>query len=81
MLFSYSGPILMYNEFEKKKNARPWIYVWLTVFENNRKSLIQHSTFTSRVDKSTVLPERSISIEKKMVRNAQISKFKCDIFE
>ena len=25
-----------------KKNARPWIYVWLTVFENNRKSLIQH---------------------------------------
>ena len=38
MLYSYSGPILMYNEFEKKCKA---LNLWLIhEFENNRKSLI-----------------------------------------
>ena len=45
------------------------------MFENYRKRLIQHLQACSQ----TVLPERSILIGQKLVKNAKIEKFKCDI--
>ena len=39
----------------------------ITMFENDRKSLIQHETFGQ-----TVLPDRSLLIGQKLVKNAKI---------
>ena len=53
------------------------------MFENHRKSLIQHcerSELHLHLEwTKTVLPDRSILIEQKLMENAKIQKFKCDI--
>ena len=76
------------------KNGGALIYIYFyTVFENHRKSLIQHcersdlrlhwsilaSFWKPTACGQTVLPDRSILISQKLVENAKIQKFKCDI--
>ena len=46
------------------------------MFENDRKSLIQHETFGQ-----TVLPDRSLLIGQKLVKNAKIDENKMRQFE
>ena len=80
-------------------------FIIYTVFENHRKSLIQHcerselrlhfewtkvnwkcqkwsilaSFWKPEASGLTVLPDRSFLIRQKLVENAKIKKFKCDI--
>ena len=80
MLFSYSGPILMYNEFEKKMQG-------LEFMSDSRclKTIEKVSFNIQRLHqewtKVQCYQKGQFQLKKKMVRNAQISKFKCDIFE
>ena len=62
-------------------------YYRVTVFENQRKSLIQHcqkwfilaSFGKLEACGQTVLSDRSVLIGQKLVENAKIIKLKCDI--
>ena len=91
--------------FSKSKEIQGPSSKLCTVFENHRKSLIQHcegielhlhfewtevnqkylkwsilaSFWISEACGQTVLPDRSVLIGQKLVENAKIQKFKCDI--
>ena len=84
--------------FRKMVSQRIWhvqkIAYFYTVFENHRKSLIQHcerselrlhwsilaSFWKPTACGQTELPDMSVLLGQKLVKNAKIQKFKCDIW-